>query len=152
MPPDLIMSQQCLLQRLHTKRSKNKVFSLCKKEEDQCGLPGHSCGMPGANRTAVQPMPKLKQQPLNYAFAREKAVTCNIVVLSRDHFFSVLLIPLCTFGQLFPLFLFQQPGISCTMPRYAGSTQQQKVCDCTCHSLRTVTVRCRALKVIAHVA
>lgn len=39
---------------------------------------------------AVQPMPKLKEQPLKYASTREKAVTCNTVVLSDDHFLFVL--------------------------------------------------------------
>lgn len=96
--------------------------------------------------------PSWKSSPWNMHLLEKKQslVTPWSSQMTISYLYCPLL--LCTFGQLFPLFLFPQPGISCTIPHYAGSTQQQKVCDCTCHSLGIVKVRHRALKVTTHIA
>lgn len=150
MPPDLIMSQQCLLWGIHTQRSKIKMlrFPLSEREKDRCGAQGHS----GGNRTAVEQRLSENSSSRTTHLLDKKQ---SLVVLWSSHMAissPYCLLSLCTFHQLFSLFLFPQPGISHTMSHYAESHTAAKVCDRTCSSLGTVKSRCRALKVISHVA
>lgn len=124
-------------------------FPLLKREKDQCGAWGHSWGMPGGNNSCAA-MSDWEQQPTPYAFTREKK---SLVTLRSSHMtISSLyhLLSLCTFSTLLPVPFPTASHYLILCHIMQDATQQQKVCDCS--TLRIVKARCRALKVIAHVA